>query len=107
MLEGLTNEEEDLILETKPKLFSIGTITISDEMISLLSVRMSKIKSIEESDLGQRTSDQRITKVVPSRIKSKDFYVRPNISLEDKVYPETYYHHSYDDIQVDETPAKI
>ncbi len=68
---------------------------------------MLEIKSIEESDLGQGTSDQRITKMVPSRIKSKDFYVRPNISLEDKVYPETYYHHSHDDIQVDETLAKI
>ncbi len=68
---------------------------------------MSKIKSIEESNIGQGTSDQRITKVVPSRIKSKDFYVRPNISLKDKVYLETYYHHSQDDIQMDETPTKI
>jgi len=45
--------------------------------------------------------------VVHSIIKSKDFYVKPKISLEDKVYPKTYYHHSQDDIQVDETPAKI
>jgi hypothetical protein len=27
--------------------------------------------------------------------------------LEDKVYLETYYHHSQDDIQVNETPTKI
>jgi hypothetical protein len=28
-MEGLTNEEEDLIFEIEPKLFSIGTITLS------------------------------------------------------------------------------
>jgi hypothetical protein len=27
--------------------------------------------------------------------------------LEDKVYLETYYHHSHDDIQVNETTTKI
>jgi hypothetical protein len=45
--------------------------------------------------------------MVPSTMKSKDFYVKLKVSLEDKVYPETYYHHSQDDIQVDETSAKI
>jgi hypothetical protein len=39
LMEGLTYEEEDMIFEIKPKLFSIGTITLSKEMISLLSVR--------------------------------------------------------------------
>jgi hypothetical protein len=27
--------------------------------------------------------------------------------LEDKVYPETYYHHSQTNIEIDETPNKI
>jgi hypothetical protein len=39
--------------------------------------------------------------------KIEDFYVRLEISLEDKVYPKTYYRHIQDDIQVDETLAKI
>jgi hypothetical protein len=30
-MEGLIDEEEDLIFETKPKLFSIGTITLSEK----------------------------------------------------------------------------
>jgi hypothetical protein len=47
-MEGLTNEEEDLIFEIEPKLFSIGTITLLEEMVSLLSVGVSKIRSIEE-----------------------------------------------------------
>jgi hypothetical protein len=31
VMERLTNEKEDLIFETKPKLFSIGTIILSEE----------------------------------------------------------------------------
>jgi len=45
LLKGLTNEEEDLIFETKLELFSIGAITISNEIISLFSIRVSKSKS--------------------------------------------------------------
>ncbi len=40
-------------------------------------------------------------------MKLEDFCVRLEVSLEDKVYPETYYHHNQDDIQVDEIPTKI
>jgi hypothetical protein len=77
LLEGLTNEDEDLVFDIEPKLFSIGTITISSEIISLLNVGVSEIKSIEESNLGQRTSDKKTTKMAPSIIKLEDFYVRP------------------------------
>jgi hypothetical protein len=45
--------------------------------------------------------------MVVSTIKTKEFNVKPNISLEDKVYPKTYYHHSQVDITMDETLAKI
>ncbi len=81
--------------------FSIGTITLLEKIISLLSVGVSKIKSIEESNSKQRTSYQIIVEVVLSTMKLKDFYVRLKISLEDKVYLETYNHQSHDDIQVD------
>jgi hypothetical protein len=37
-------------------------------------------------------------------MKLKDFCVKLEVSLEDKVYLKTYYQ---DDIQVDETPTKI
>jgi hypothetical protein len=69
---------------------------------------VSKIKSIEEFDLEQKTLDQTTIEVVPSTLKSKDFFVRLEVSWEDKVYLETYYHHNpSDDIQVDETLIKI
>ncbi len=87
MVEGLIDEEEDLIFKTGPKLFSINTIIISDEAISLLSVKVSKIKISEDSDSEQGMSDQIATEVVPSTTKPKVFYFRSKISLEDKVYP--------------------
>jgi glycerol-3-phosphate responsive antiterminator len=43
LMEGLTNEE-NLIFEIEPKLFSIGIITISNETISLLNVGIIEIK---------------------------------------------------------------
>ncbi len=49
-------DEEDLIFETEPKLLSIGIIILLDEIISLLSIGMSKIKSIIKSKLEQGTS---------------------------------------------------
>ncbi len=98
LMEGLTYEEEDMNFEIEPKLFLIVTITLSKETILLLSVGMPKIKSIKESDLKQRKSNQTTTELEPSTVKSKDFCVRPEVSLEEKVYPKTYYHHGQDDI---------
>jgi hypothetical protein len=57
LMEGLTDEEEDLIFEIEPKLFSIATITFSEKTISLLNVRVSEIKSNEEFNPKQRTLD--------------------------------------------------
>jgi hypothetical protein len=45
--------------------------------------------------------------LAPSTTKLEDIYVRPDISLKDKVYLKTYYYHTQDDIQVDETLTKI
>jgi hypothetical protein len=85
-MEGLTNEDEDTTVETKPKLFSIGIIILLEEIISLLNVGMLKIKSIKESNPKQGTSYQTTTKVVPLTMKSEDFCVKLEVSLEDKVY---------------------
>ncbi len=73
-----------MIFETKPELFSIGIIIVFDEIVSLLSIGVSDIKINEKYDPKQRTSNQRATEVVPSTTKPKDFYVRLEISLEDK-----------------------
>jgi hypothetical protein len=49
-MQGLIGEEEDLIFETKPELFSIGTITLLEEIISLFNVEISKIKNTKKFD---------------------------------------------------------
>jgi hypothetical protein len=61
LLEGLTDEKEDPIFETEPDLFLIGTITILEEIISLLSIGLLEIKINEESKPQQRTSNQGAT----------------------------------------------
>ncbi len=61
LLEGLIDEKEDLIFEKEPKLFSIGTISILNDMVSLSSVRVLKIRNIQDFDSKQRTSYQSTT----------------------------------------------
>jgi hypothetical protein len=86
-VEGLIDEEEDMIFKIGPKLFLINIIIISDEIISLLNVGVLKIRISEDFNLKQGTSKQIATEVGPSTTKPKDFYFRSKISLEDKVYP--------------------
>jgi hypothetical protein len=88
-------------------LFSIGIITLSEETIPWLNVGVSEIRSTKESDLKQKTLDQTTTEMVLSIVKLEDFCVKPKVSLEDKVYLETYYNHNHDDMQVDEILVKI
>jgi hypothetical protein len=107
LMEGLIDEEKDLIFEIELEMFSISTIALSKETVSLLNVGVLEIKRIEKFDPKHRTSDQIVVEVVPSTVKSKDLFVRPEVSLEDKVYLETCYHHSPDDIQANETTTKI
>jgi len=86
-MEGLTDEKKDLTFEIEPKLFSIGTITLSEKTISWLNVGVSEIRSTKESNPKQKTLDQTTTEMVLSIVKLKDFCVKPKVSLEDKVYP--------------------
>jgi hypothetical protein len=72
LMEGLTNEEEDLIFETKLKLFSMGTITISDEIVSLLSVEVSK--TIINGKSKPQTRD-----IISRRSKNSGFNNKNNI----------------------------
>ncbi len=50
LMQGLTYEEEDLIFETEPELLSIGTITFSEETLSLLNIGVLEIESTKEFD---------------------------------------------------------
>jgi hypothetical protein len=54
-MERLTYEKEDMIFETTAKLFSIGTIIFSKEIVLLLNVGVLKIRSNKEFDPEQGT----------------------------------------------------
>jgi hypothetical protein len=56
LTKGLTYEEEDLIFEIEPDMFSIGTITILDETISLLSIGVLEIRFNGKFELEQGIS---------------------------------------------------
>ncbi len=68
-------------------MFSDGTIIISNETVSLLTVGVFKIRIIAEFEPEHGTLDQKVAEMVSTTTKSKDLYVRPKISLEDRVYP--------------------
>jgi hypothetical protein len=53
-----------------------------------------KIRNTKGFGPKLRTLNQTFAKVVPSIIKSKKFCVKLKVSLEEKVYSKTYYHHS-------------
>jgi hypothetical protein len=59
----------------------------------MLSIGVSEIRINEESEPQQRTLDQGVVDMVPSITKTTKFNVKLYISLEDKVYLETCYHH--------------
>jgi hypothetical protein len=50
-----------------------------------MSIGVSKSRISEEIELEQVTSNQKTTKVVPLTTKPDDFYIKPEISLENKV----------------------
>jgi hypothetical protein len=51
LMQGLIDKEEDMIFEIKLELFSIGTITILDETISLPNVGIIEIRFNGEFEL--------------------------------------------------------
>jgi hypothetical protein len=46
--------------------------------------------------------------LVISKVVEKPFLIKKHdVNLKDKVYLETYYHHTLGQVQVDETPMKV
>ncbi len=99
---GITNEKEDIIFATKPKLFSIGTINLPKKIqfvkITNLEIMYIDVKiSISKHGFGVHSTKKKI-------LGNK---YEPKVAIEDKVYPKTYYRHQPWSIAMDETPTKI
>jgi hypothetical protein len=84
---------------SEPKLFSIGTISLPLETLEIMVVNIVLTKKTTNSR-GEPSYNLRIS--IENVIDKK-----PKVSVEDKVYPETYYHHTSGQVQVNETPTKV
>ncbi len=85
---GITNEEKYIIFAIKPKLFSIGIISLPEIIQSIkptdVEIMDTNVKtSISEQEFGVHSTHK---KIVGKKYESK-------VILEDKVYPKTYYNH--------------
>jgi hypothetical protein len=99
---GIIDEEEDLMFVNEPKLFSIGTINLPLETLDIVVVNIIQPKIIT------KTIDFKVEPSCNFRSSAKTTLdKRPQVSLEDKVYLETYYHHTPCQVQIDETLAKV
>jgi len=99
---GVTNEKKDIIFVIELKLFSIGIISLLETIQSMKTIDVgimdidvktsilewgSKVQNIENKILGNK--------------------YEPKVTMEDKVYLETYYRHQPGNVIVDETLANI
>jgi hypothetical protein len=85
---GITNEEENIIFATKPKLFSIGTISLPETIQSMKTTHVGIMDIDVKTNISKHGSKvQSIEKKIPSN------RYEPEVALEDKVHPEMYYIH--------------
>jgi len=98
---GITNEEKNIIFATKPKLFSIGTISLPETIQFMKTTDVVIIDTNVKINISKHGYDVLNTK---KRIPSNGYELE--IALEDKVYQETYYRHQLENVVMDETLAK-
>ncbi len=99
---GITDEEEDIIFATKPKLFSIGIINLPE------TIQFVKTTNVEIMATNVQTSiSEQVFRVHSTGKKLTSKRYEPKVALKDKVYLEMYYNHQPRNVTVDETPTKI
>ncbi len=82
--------------------FSISIISLPLETLETVVVSTIQIKKTT------KTIDAKVEPFCSFRSSAKiALDNKLEVNLEDKVYPETYYHHTSCQMQVDETPAKV
>jgi hypothetical protein len=82
--------------------FSIGIISLPLETLEMMVVSTIQIKRTT------KTIDARVEPSCNFRSSAKiALNNKLEVNLEDKVYLETYYHHTSSQMQVDETLAKV
>ncbi len=99
---GITNEEEDIIFAIKPKLFSIGTMSLPKIIQFMKTTYVGIMDTNVKTNISKQGSKvQNIGKKIPGN------KFEPKVALKDKVYPKTYHKHQPRNVVMDETPANI
>ncbi len=85
----IIDEEKDIIFATEPKNFSIGTINLPKTIQSMKTTDMGITDTNVKTNILEQGSEVQNTK---EKIPSNRY--EPEVTLEDKVYPKTYYKHN-------------
>ncbi len=99
---GITNEEEDIIFATKPKLFLIGTINLLETIQSMKITNVEIIDTDVKIIISQQEFEVQSTK---KKISINRYELE--VAMKDKVALETYYNHQPRSVTMDETLTKI
>ncbi len=99
---GIIDEKENIIFATKPKLFSIGTISLLETSQSMKTIDA----GIMDIDVKTNISEQGF-KVQSIEKKIPNNRYEPKVAMEDKVYLAMYYKHQLGNDVVDETLVNI
>ncbi len=99
---GVTNEKKDIIFVIELKLFSIGIISLLETIQSMKTIDVGIMDiDVKTSILEWGSEVQNIeNKILGNKYE-------PKVTMEDKVYLETYYRHQPGNVIVDETLANI
>jgi hypothetical protein len=99
---GITDEEEDIIFATEPKLFSIGIISLLKTIQFMKTTNVGIMDTYVKTSISEQGYEvQSIEKKKPSNRYESE------VALKDKVYPKMYYRHQPRSVVMDETLAKI
>ncbi len=86
------------MFNSEPKLFSIGTISLPLETLEIIVVNTMQLKRIIETIDCRAKSYYNLKGSVDNKLE---------VNLKDKVYPETYYHHTLGQMYIVETLTKV
>ncbi len=95
---GNTNEEEDIIFVIEPILFSIGIISLLEIIQSMKTTDVGIMDTNVKTSIYEQGFEVQSTK---KKIPGNRYELK--VTLEDKVYLETYYRHQPGSVVVDET----
>jgi hypothetical protein len=100
---NITNKEKDLMFISEPKLFSIVIISIPLETLETIIINIVEFEKTTKTTNSKTKPSHNLSSIETPNTFDK----KPKVSLEGKVYLETYYHHMPSQVQINKTPTKV